>query len=340
MTPHPPAPHEPDSSPADPRRPSKGRWWILVLLLIAGVAAYEYWHKPDGATASATSDAKAGKKDGGGGVIPVVAARARRGNIGVYDPGIGSVTPIYTDTIKSRVDGELMNIRYKEGEMVQKGDLLIEIDPRPYEAAVTQAEGQLARDQALLANARIDQTRYEVLVPQKAVPEQTLATQKALVAQYEGTVKTDQGQVDAAKVNLAYCHIPAPITGLVGLRLVDPGNIVHATDTNGLLVITQMDPISVIFTLAEDQLPVVLQKMRAGEKLQVDAWDRNNTKRLRSGTLTTIDNEIDQTTGTVRLRATFDNKDSSLFPSQFVNAKHAGAAEKRSGAAKHRRDPA
>ena len=158
-------------------------------------------------------------------------------------------------------------------------------------------------------------------MPQKAVPEQTLATQKALVAQYEGIVKTDQGQVDAARVNLDYCHIAAPITGLVGLRLVDPGNIVHAADTNGLVVITQMDPISVIFTLSEDLLPAVLQKMRAGQTLEVDAYDRNNTKKLSQGTLTTVDNEIDQTTGTVRMRATFDNKDSSLFPSQFVNIK-------------------
>jgi multidrug efflux system membrane fusion protein len=314
MTPSPPAPHE----SKNPRR-SRGRWWIVILLLLAAAGGYEYW-RTGRTTASATSNTKANKK-GGGDVIPVVAARARRGNIGVYDPGLGSVTPIYTDTIKSRVDGQLMSVRYKEGEIVQKGDPLFEIDPKPYAAALTQAEGQLARDQALLANARIDQARYELLVPQKAVPEQTLATQKALVAQYEGIVKTDQGQVDAARVNLDYCHIAAPITGLVGLRLVDPGNIVHAADTNGLVVITQMDPISVIFTLAEDLLPVVLQKMRAGQTLEVDAYDRNNTKKLSQGTLTTVDNEIDQTTGTVRMRATFDNKDSSLFPSQFVNIK-------------------
>jgi multidrug efflux system membrane fusion protein len=250
-----------------------------------------------------------------------VGARARRGNIGVYDPGLGSVTPIYTDTIKSRVDGQLMSVRYTEGQIVQKGDPLFEIDPKPYAAALTQAEGQLARDQAMLANARIDQARYETLVPQKAVPEQMLATQKALVSQYEGTVKTDQGTVDAARVNLDYCHISAPITGLVGLRLVDPGNIVHASDTNGLVVITQMDPISVIFTLEEGLLPDVLRKMRAGVKLEVDAYDRTNTKKISQGTLTTIDNEIDQTTGTVRMRATFDNKDNSLFPSQFVNVK-------------------
>jgi membrane fusion protein, multidrug efflux system len=321
MNPQPPAPHQSDKGASTAAHRSSGGWWVLLLFVLAAAAGFEYWHRSGGATASATSGTKTSKKGGGGDTIPVVAARARRGNIGVYDPGLGNVTPIYTDTIKSRVDGQLMSVRYREGQIVQKGDPLFEIDPKPYEAALTQAEGQLARDQALLANARIDQARYELLVPQKAVPEQTLATQKAMVAQYEGIVKTDQGQVDAAKVNLDYCHIPAPITGLVGLRLVDPGNIVHAADTNGLVVITQIDPISVIFTLSEDLLPAVLQKMRAGETLEVDAYDRNNTKKLAQGTLTTVDNEIDQTTGTVRMRATFDNKDGSLFPSQFVNVK-------------------
>jgi|SRR5579863_7188176 len=322
MNPAPPAPGEPDSKAPSPPRRSKGRWWIVILLLLAGAGAYIYWRRSGGATASATSDAKAGKKgDGGGDVTPVVGARARRGNIGVYDAGLGTVTPIYTDTIKSRVDGELMSVLYREGSIVNKGDPLFEIDPGPYQAALTQAEGQLARDQALLANARIDQARYELLVPQKAIPEQQLATQKATVNQYEGIVKTDQGAVAAAKVNLDYCHISAHITGLVGLRLVDPGNIVHAADTNGLVVITQMDPISVIFPIEEGLLQPVLQKMRAGQTLEVDAYDADNTKKLAQGTLTTVDNEIDQTTATVRMRATFDNKDSALFPSQFVNIK-------------------
>jgi multidrug efflux system membrane fusion protein len=323
MTPQPPAPGEPDGKTPSPARRSKGRGWIVVLLLLlAGAGAYIYWRRSGGATASATSDAKAGKKGAGGAdVTPVVGARARRGNIGVYDAGLGTVTPIYTDTIKSRVDGELMSVLYREGSVVNKGDPLFEIDPGPYEAALTQAEGQLARDQALLANARIDQARYELLVPQKAIPEQQLATQKATVNQYEGIVKTDQGAVAAARVNLNYCHISAHITGLVGLRLVDPGNIVHASDTNGLVVITQMDPISVIFPIEEGLLPAVLQKMRAGQTLEVDAYDADNKKKLAQGTLTTVDNEIDQTTATVRMRATFDNKDSALFPSQFVNIK-------------------
>jgi len=327
MNPDPALPQEtrrslaPDPDPVSASRSSR-RGILLLLVIVLAVAGYFYWSKAGGSSASATTDPKAGKKSGGGeGATPVVGARARRGNIGVYYPGTGNVTPIYTVTVKSRVDGQLMSVRYKEGDMVNKDDLLIEIDPRPYQAAVTQAEGTLARDQALLANAHTDLARYELLVPQKAVPEQTLATQRATVQQYEGTVKNDQGVLDAAKVNLAYCNITAPITGLVGLRLVDPGNIVHASDANGMLVITQIDPISVIFTLAEDQLPAVLQRMRSGQMLEADAWDRGLTKKLAQGTLTTVDNEIDQTTGTVRLRATFDNKDRALFPSQFVNIK-------------------
>jgi membrane fusion protein, multidrug efflux system len=330
---HDPSPHPGQAAlppgPAAPLQlgagepPRKGRGWLvfLVLVLAAGAAYYFFVRKGVGSTASATTDAKVGKSSGGGSAIPVVGARARRGNIGVYYSGTGSVTPVYTDTVKSRVDGQLMTVHYTEGQMVKKGDPLIEIDPRPYQAAVDQAEGSLARDQALLANAKIDQTRYELLVPQKAVPEQMLATQKALVQQYEGTVKNDQGVVDAAKVNLVYCHITADISGLVGLRLVDPGNIVHATDTNGLVVITQIDPITVIFTLSESQLPTVLQKMHAGQMLEVDAWDSSMSKKLAQGTLTTVDNQIDQTTGTVRLRSTFDNKDNVLFPYQFVNAR-------------------
>jgi membrane fusion protein, multidrug efflux system len=213
-----------------------------------------------------------------------------------------------------------MEIHYREGDTVHQGDLLIQIDPRPFQVQLTEAEGQLAKDQAALANARIDLTRYQTLLTQNAIPEQQVATQKALVTQDEGMVKSDEGQVDSAKLNLVYCRITAPITGRIGLRLVDPGNIVHASDPNGLLVITQIEPISVLFTVAEDQLPVVLQKMRTA-KLQVDAYDRDMKQKLAQGTLTTVDNQIDQTTGTVRLRATFDNKDDSLFPNQFVNAR-------------------
>lgn len=255
------------------------------------------------------------------GPAPVDAATAVKGNIGVYVTGLGAVTPIYTVTVKTQINGQLMQVLYKEGDMVKKGDTLAEIDPRPYQAQLTQYEGQLIRDQANLDNARVDQKRYEDLIKTDAVTEQQLATQIATVKSDEGIVKNDQGLIDAAKVNLIYCHITAPITGRIGLRLVDPGNFVQTTDTTGLLVITQLQPISVIFTISEDQLPPVFAKQRAGQTLQVDAFNRNNTQKISSGTLTTIDNEIDQTTGTVKLRATFDNPHLELFPNQFVNAR-------------------
>jgi multidrug efflux system membrane fusion protein len=214
-----------------------------------------------------------------------------------------------------------MEVNFKEGDIVHQGDLLLEIDPRPFEVAQEQAEGQLARDMALLDNALVDEKRYEGLLAQNAIPEQQVATQQALVAQYKAVIKTDQAQIDSAKLNLVYCRITAPITGRVGLRLVDPGNIIHATDSNGLVVITQIEPISVIFTISEDDLPIVLQKMRRGETLKAEAWDRDFKKKLATGILKTIDNQIDPTTGTVRLRADFDNKDSALFPNQFVNVR-------------------
>ena len=262
-----------------------------------------------------------GGKSGAPAPIPVVAAQAHTGNIGVYVTGLGAITPIYTVTVKSRVDGQLMSVHFKEGDLVKEGDPLIDIDPRPYEAAQLQAQGALVRDTALLANARVDLNRYTTLLAQDAIPEQQLATQRALVAQYEGSVTNDQGTLDAAKVNVAYCHIASPITGVVGLRLVDPGNIVHAADSNGMIVIAQIQPISVIFTVGEDQLPPILQKIRAGQKLTVEAWDRELKNKIALGVLSTIDNLIDQTTGTLKLRATFDNQNRSLFPNQFVNAR-------------------
>ncbi len=305
--------------------PSRSRWpWVLVVILVALGLGY-YFLKPangDGKTAGTTSIEGGSRSRGAGGPIPVVATRAHKGDIGVYLTGLGAVTPIYTVTVKSRVDGQLMQIHYKEGELVHQGDLLAEIDSRPYEAQLKQFEGLQARDQALLDNARVDFGRYTTLLAQNAIPEQQLVTQKALVRQYEGAVKNDQGQIDAAKLNITYCHITAPITGRAGLRLVDPGNIVHASDSNGLLVITQIQPISVIFTIAEDFLPSILKRMHAGQRLTVEAFDRSGwTTKLASGTLTTLDNQIDQSTGSLRFRATFDNRDNSLFPNQFVNTR-------------------
>jgi membrane fusion protein, multidrug efflux system len=251
----------------------------------------------------------------------VVAATSRKGDIGVYYSGLGAVTPLATVTVRARVDGQLMSVRYREGDTVHKGDLLVEIDDRPFRAVLTQAEGQRIRDQAALENARIDLARYQQLVPLKAASAQQLATQQATVHQDEGVVKLDEGQIESAKLNLAYCRVGAPVTGRVGLRLVDPGNIVHAADTNGLVVITQMNPISAIFTISEDQLQAVLQRMDTGQSLQVDAYDRDAKTKLAQGSLTTLDNQIDPTTGTLKLRATFENQKGTLFPNQFVNAR-------------------
>ena len=301
--------------------PTHRRRWLYAAILVVLTLAGLFWWYEHAKSAAAAKAASAKAKSAAAAGVPVVAAQAQTGNIGVYVTGLGAITPIYTVTVKSRVDGQLMSVHFKEGDLVNQGDPLIEIDPRPYEAAVVQAQGALVRDTALLANARVDLVRYTTLVAQEAVPEQTLATQRALVAQYEGTVTNDQGVLDAAKVNVVYCHITSPITGIVGLRLVDPGNIVHSTDTNGMIVITQIQPISVIFTVGEDQLPPILQKIRAGQKLTVEAWDRDLKNKIASGTLSTIDNLIDQTTGTLKLRATFDNENRSLFPNQFVNAR-------------------
>lgn len=316
-----PGRHAPPPPRQKPRRSRRVWLWLLILALVV-LAAYYFWsRKNPGQGKGGASGAGAGAQKKGFGAIPVVTAKARKGSIPVYFMGLGGVTPVYTVTVRSRVDGQLMEVHYKEGDIVHKDAPLIEIDPRPYQAALTQAEGQLIRDQALLDNAKIDLARYKTLVSQNAVPEQQVATQEALVKQDQGIVKTDQGVIETAKLNVTYSHITAPITGRVGLRLVDPGNIVHAADTNGMLVITQVDPMSVIFTLAEDQLPVVLQKLNAGQRLSADAFDHDSKVDLAKGFLTTQDNQIDPTTGTLRLRATFDNKNNRLFPNEFVNVR-------------------
>jgi multidrug efflux system membrane fusion protein len=231
------------------------------------------------------------------------------------------VTALYTVTVQTRVDGQLMAIYYREGQQVHAGELIAEIDPRPFQVQLEQAEGQMAHDQALLANARLDLERYRTLATQEAIPKQLLDTQEATVRQAEATIKTDQAAIDDAKLQLVYCRITAPISGVIGLRLVDPGNIVHISDTNGLLVITQVQPITVVFTLPEESLPAVLGKLRAGATLRVDAFNRDKSRKLASGRLLAVDNVIDQNTGTLRLKAEFENATNALFPNQFVNVR-------------------
>lgn len=303
-----------------PQRKRHWAIWVAALLMLAG-AGFVLSQRSSGSASAQQGGSRGGGKRGAGGPIPVAVAQVKRGDLGEYVNALGTVTPVYTVTVASRVVGTLTRVLYHEGQMVHKGDLLAEIDPRPYNAVLLQAQGQLARDQALLRNAFVDLDRYKSAFQQHAIPQQTLATQQATVAQDEGLVKLDQGNLDAAQVNVDYARIASPIDGRVGLRTVDPGNIVPANGTTGIATITQLQPITVIFTMAEDYIDQVAKQMRAGNKLKVLALDRSDQSQIAQGTVMTLDNQIDVATGTVRVRCNFANKDLRLFPNEFVNAR-------------------
>ncbi|MBO9538266.1 MdtA/MuxA family multidrug efflux RND transporter periplasmic adaptor subunit [Herbaspirillum sp.] len=334
---------QPPSNP-NPSSPSRGsvlrRWWfwVIVLALAAG-GGYKYWSKKKAdAQQMAAMGMGAGGRPGPGGpggpgarrngglgggfgaqTMPVGVAQAKVQNVDVYLNGLGSVTPTATATVRARVDGQLQKLHYKEGQLVKAGDLLAEIDPRTFQVAVTQAEGQLARDRALLNSARLDLKRYQTLLAQDSIASQQVDTQAALVKQYEGTVKADEGALASARLQLSFSRVTAPISGRLGLRQADVGNNITTGDTNGLVIITQLQPITAIFSIPEDNIPNVLRQLQSGRKLPAEAWDREQKKKLADGVLLTIDNVVDATTGTVKLKAQFPNTDYALFPSQFVN---------------------
>ena len=308
---------------APPARSSLWWLWLIVAIVVLGVGGWLIvrWHNSSVAAANADRSG-AGGKGGKGGLVPVVVSKAHKGSIGLYLNGLGTATALNTASIHSRVDGQLEKILYTEGQTVQVGDLLCEIDPRPFQAMLSQAKGQLARDQALLKDAAANLKRYQDLMKENlSVTQAQVDTQQALVDQYQGSVDTDNGVKQADEVNLAYCEIRAPIAGRIGLRLVDPGNIVHAADASPLAVITQVQPITVIFTIAEDDIPKVMAKYDPKNPMTVEAWNRDVTTKLATGKVVAIDNQVDATTGTVKIRAIFDNAKNELFPNEFTNAR-------------------
>jgi len=334
------APRVAPVKPAPGKKRSGGWGWIVLLLILLGAGAAgvyfflpnylpAFLQKPQATATTATSETGKHGKGGASDTIRVVTAKATTGDIDVYLVGLGSVTPLNTDTIQSRVNGQLMKVDFTEGQMVKAGDKLLEIDTRPYDAQLAQYVAQKEHDQALLDNANIDLQRYQTLWTQDSIPQQTLATQQALVKQDQATVDTDQALIDATKLNITYCNITAPISGRVGLRLVDVGNYVQSTSSSGLLVITQLQPITVIFTIPEDNVSEVMAKLNAGQPLTVEAFDRAaspsdiaaDKSKLASGTMLAPDNQIDPTTGTLKLKAVFPNDDNALFPNQFVNTR-------------------
>jgi len=304
----------PGQAPPPPQAPPprRGRGRIVGLLLLVAIAGVAWWiyQRPQATTQRPSRF---------GQTPPVAAATVQSGDINVTINALGTVTSLATVTVRSQISGQIMRVAFTEGQMVDKGDLLVEIDSRPYQLALSQAEGALKQHQALLQAAQLDLERYQNLAKTNAIPRQQLDQQVATVQQNQGLVIADQAQIDTAKLNIAYCHIVSPITGRVGLRQVDQGNYVTANDANGLVVITQLAPISVLFTTAEDNLPPILKRMQGGAVLPVTAFNRNATQKLATGQLLAFDSQIDTTTGTVKLRAKFDNTDSALFPNQFVN---------------------
>ena len=312
--------HAGSGHPAVKRTP---RWlWIgAVIALSAAGAAIWYRTTQVASPPAATSPAATARPDAAARTIPVVAAPAKKGGIDVYLNALGTVTPRNVVVVKPRVDGQLMRVAFQEGQFVKAGDLLAEIDPRPFRVQLTQATGQMAKDQAQLKNAQLDLERYRTLLAQDSISKQQVDTQEALVRQFEGTVQSDQGAIDNAKLQLTYSRVTAPIAGRVGLRQVDPGNVVHASDPNGLVVIAQLQPVTVLYPIPEDSVPRVMRRLASGEAVVVDAWDRDQKTKLATGTLITVDNQIDTATGTVKLKAEFPNDNLALFPNQFVNVR-------------------
>jgi membrane fusion protein, multidrug efflux system len=317
-----PAAEAVDEQPALTRPgPRTRRWpwpWLAAAVALAAVALAAWYWFGHGSADPAKAD---GKGDAASRPMPVVAAPVRKGNIDVSIDALGTVTPRNIVVVHTRVDGQLLSVAFREGQSVKAGDLLAQIDPRPFEVMLTQANGQMARDQAQLKNAQVDLERYQTLLAQDSISRQQVDTQAALVRQFQGAVESDKGAIDNAKLQITYARITAPISGRVGLRQVDPGNIVHASDSNGLVTITQVQPVTVIYPVPEDNVPRIVKRMQGTEAVAVDAFDRSGKTRLATGRLLTIDNQIDTTTGTVKVKAEFPNTDNALFPNQFVNVR-------------------
>jgi multidrug efflux system membrane fusion protein len=294
---------------------------VAVILALIGILAYRHHQHQAALQAFGDGHGRGGRGGRGGpnGPVAVSVATVASGDIDVRIPALGTITPLATVTVKTQISGQLQKIAFQEGQLVHAGDFLAQIDPRPYEAVLAQARGNLRRDQALLADARLDLKRFEELITEDSIAQQQLDTQRALVDQYTGTVESDQATVNSAQVNLQYTHIVSPVTGRVGLRQVDQGNYVTPGDPNGIVVVTQLEPITAIFSVPEDNVTVLMQRLHAGATLTAEAFDRSNSTRLATGKVLTVDNEIDTTTGTIKLRALFDNKDGLLFANQFVN---------------------